>query len=83
MSNETVYVLSASYNSGLDEGNMYIDGKRGDEDTISTSVYSAMIFQTEQDAWEYREHECKSTGWQITPFPRKRIFLEKLQFEDV
>jgi len=80
---DKVYVLSASYHSGDGDGNMYIRGQEGPEgntvDTICNSLRNALVFETHSDAWYYKEHQCHSTGWQITPFTRKRLFEEKLK----
>ena len=80
---ETVFVLSATYHSGDGDGNMYFRGTSGPEgntvDDIANGLWDAMVFENETDAWYYREHQMHSTGWQITPFPRKRIFETRLK----
>jgi len=79
---DNIYVLSASYNSGDGGGSMYLGESyitaAGDiADTIA-DLSDCLVFDTESDAWEYRETR-PSTGWQITPLPRKRIFKHRLK----
>lgn len=82
MINDNVYVLSASYRSGDGGGNMYIKGPAAINpntlDEIVTELTEAKMFETEKDAWHYREYNAASSGWQITPISRKRLFKDKL-----
>ena len=79
---ETVYVLSATYHSGDGDGSMYLGHSyitaSGDiADTIA-GLTDCLVFASESDAWDYRETR-PSTGWQITPVAKKRIFERRLK----
>lgn len=80
--NDTVYVLSATNNYASKGGNMYVKGPGAINpntlDEIVTELHEAKLFDTEEAAWYYREHNTASGGWQITPFSKKRIFKDKL-----
>ncbi len=85
MSNDTIYVLSATYNSpevASAGGSMYLKGrntiKAARLDEICMELTEAKVFYSRQEAWNWRE-DAASSGWQITPISAKKLFTEKLK----
>lgn len=86
MSNDTIYVLSATHNKGRETGSMYLKepgprlsvGLGTNLDEICTELTKAKVFYSRQDAWNALE-SAASSGWQITPISAKRLFTEKLK----
>ena len=79
---DQVFVLCATYNSADGDGNMYItEGGPEGVDNFGTRLGEAMLFDTHNDAWYHKEHVCQSSGWQVAPFSRKRVFEARLAGE--
>ena len=83
MSDDTVYVLSATYNHPNKSGSMYLKGHDtmsliNKLDEICTELTEAKVFYSRQEAWNWRE-DAASSGWQITPISAKRLFTDKLK----
>ena len=84
--NDTIYVLSATYNSpdGDGGGNMYMSARYEFDvtdniaDTVAMNIENAKVFYSRQEAWNYRE-DAPSAGWQITPISAKTLFEKKLK----
>ena len=83
MSDDTVYILSATYNSVDGDGSMYLKGEftgpgTANVNEIAIDITDAKVFYSEQEAWDYREN-APSSGWQITPISAKKLFTKKLK----
>lgn len=82
--NDTVYVLSAP---GVITGEtMYLRSRHGANRNDKINLHyivrqlsNAKIFNTEEEAREWRENWVSPNAWQITPIPAKKFFTDKLK----